>query len=270
MLSDISKSKLVENTTPAIEMKNVSKSFDELPVFQDVNLSILAGEFLCLLGPSGCGKSTLLRLIGGLLEATQGIISISDASPQEQRERFAFVFQSPRLVPWHDVLGNVTMAMHMRGSARDAHTRRHATEMLELVGLTDHITKYPFALSGGQRQRVAIARALAVDPEIILMDEPFSALDPNTRTHLRNEVLAIWKRTGKTIVFVTHDIDEALFLADRIVLLAGSPAEIKATAIHDEPRPRQVQSSPSCQRIRQLIEKQFDRTSSLSLQRQVA
>jgi NitT/TauT family transport system ATP-binding protein len=196
---------------------------------------------VCLLGPSGCGKSTALRLMGDLLAPTSGSITIRGEAPKKQWRLLAYVFQSPRLVPWRTTLGNVLLGLEMRHPRmRASEARDTALRQLELVGLANDAHKYPSMLSGGERQRTAIARALAVDPDIVLMDEPFSALDPNTRVRLRRELLDIWEATKKTIVFVTHDVDEALFLADRILLFSNKPSRITREMSIDEPRPRNL------------------------------
>ena len=168
------------------------------------------------------------------------------------------MFQSPRLVPWRTALGNVTLSRELRfgGNVDDA-ARRQAARLLELVGLERDGHKFPLMLSGGERQRVAIARALAVEPEIILMDEPLAALDINTRQRLRGKILEIWEQTGKTIIFVTHDVDDALTLADRVLVLSHKPARIVEIVSIDEPRPRRIDANGPLRGIRQTLEGQF-------------
>lgn len=208
-------------------------------IYDRLSFQVSRGEFVCLLGPSGCGKSTSLRVMGGLLPITAGSVQVMGQSPAQAWSRIAYVFQSPRLVSWRNAIENVTLGMELRfGAGRAASRRAKAVELLSLVGLADDTHKYPSMLSGGERQRVAIARALAVDPEIIFMDEPFSALDPTTRQKMRCEIEQIWRHTGKTIVFVTHDIDEALQLADRIILLTRKPTSVKEVFCLENARPR--------------------------------
>jgi NitT/TauT family transport system ATP-binding protein len=208
-------------------------------IFEDLSFAVRRGEFVCILGPSGCGKSTALRLIGDLLRADSGIIAVEGRDPRESWQHLAFVFQSPRLAPWRTALDNVMLGMELRGGDIDATgMRERATRALALVGLAQDSGKYPRMLSGGEKQRVAIARALAVEPQIILMDEPFSALDPNTRQRMRDELLVIWQQTQKTIVFVTHDVDEALTLADRVLLLSKKPTRVIEQIALTAPRPR--------------------------------
>lgn len=222
----------------------------ERAVLEGIDLEVREGEFLCILGPSGCGKSTSLRLIGGLLPAAGGTLSINGKTPREAWPEIAFVFQSPRLVPWRNAIGNVMLGEELRFGRRGRAERfDRARALLELVGLGRDAEKYPLMLSGGERQRVAIARALAVDPKIVLMDEPFSALDPNTRRRMRVEIERIWQSTGKTIVLVTHDIDEALVLADRVVLLSNKPTHVLETIELPFARPRRV-DDPSLATLR--------------------
>jgi NitT/TauT family transport system ATP-binding protein len=238
-----------------IRFDRVQLRFGAETIFEDISFSVARGEFVCILGPSGCGKSTSLRLIGDLLRADGGTIQVEGRDPRETWEHLAFVFQSPRLAPWRTAIDNVLLGMELRGVKLDRAQRQAEGERaLELVGLGKDANKYPRMLSGGERQRVAIARALAVGPQIILMDEPFSALDPNTRQRMRAEIISIWQKTGKTIVFVTHDVDEALFLADRILLLSKKPTRVIQSITVEEPRPRSLSDDPRlAQRRRELM-----------------
>jgi NitT/TauT family transport system ATP-binding protein len=222
-----------------IEASSVRLNFGTEEIYAGLDLAIAEGEFVCLLGPSGCGKSSSLRLISGLLAPSAGTITVRGKPPEAQRDLFAFVFQSPRLVPWRDALANVLLAAELRFGRIDRKAAEaNARELLSLVGLERDTAKSPAQMSGGERQRVAIARALMVDPQIVLMDEPFSALDPKTRAMLRQEIISIWQRSGKTILFVTHDIDEALQLADRIFVFSGKPSRVLEAVTVDESRPR--------------------------------
>jgi NitT/TauT family transport system ATP-binding protein len=237
---------------PIIRLDHVRLRLGAETIFQDLSLSIGRGEFVCILGPSGCGKSTALRLIGDLLRPDGGSITVEGRDPRETWEHLAFVFQSPRLAPWRTALDNVLLGMELRDGRLDREQMRaRAIEALDLVGLTNDADKYPRMLSGGEKQRVALARALAVEPQIILMDEPFSALDPNARQRLRAELVSIWQKTGKTIVFVTHDVDEALVLADRILLLSKKPTRVIETFTLDTPRPRSLDADVNLMRRRQ-------------------
>ena len=227
-------------------------------IYDSLDFTVRKGEFVCLLGPSGCGKSTALRIAGDLVPPDAGRVEVLGKAPKDAWQDIAFVFQSPRLVAWRNALSNVLLGAELRfGRAEGRKRAAKARDLLALVGLADSANKYPLMLSGGERQRVAIARALAVDPSIIMMDEPFSALDPNTRRRLRAEIVRIWQETGKTILFVTHDVDEALYLADRVVLLAGSPARARLDRRIDAAHPRArdaVASSDLAQDIHRALE----------------
>jgi NitT/TauT family transport system ATP-binding protein len=243
-------------TQPAdiIQFAGVTTRFGRDVVYGDLSFSVRQGEFLCLLGPSGCGKSTALRLIGGLLDPDAGRVAIGRQTPHEAWDRIAYVFQSPRLAPWRNARDNVALAIELRTpEIGKAERRERAQMLLARVGLARDAEKLPRMLSGGERQRVAIARALAVEPEIVLMDEPFSALDPNTREQLRAEITELWRQTGKTIVFVTHDVDEALVLADRIILFSAKPSRIVETIEVAEARPRTVGASPALRTLRERL-----------------
>ena len=227
--------------TAAIAFERVELSLGGERIYDGLDFTVEQGEFVCLLGPSGCGKSTSLRIIGDLLEPAGGRVLVNGKAPAASWSEIAFVFQSPRLAPWRTALANVLLGAELRFGKAEARRRaKKAQALLELVGLATSGAKYPLMLSGGERQRVAIARALAVDPSIVLMDEPFSALDPNTRRRMRVEIVRIWQETAKTILFVTHDIEEALVLADRIVLMSNKPTKVLETITIDATRPRNL------------------------------
>ena len=235
---------------PYIRFDRVNTAFQGASLYEELSFTVHREEFVCLLGPSGCGKSTALRLLGGLIPTSSGSISVGGKSPAVAWSEMAFVFQSPRLAPWRTALANVELGPLLRSGHLTEQDREKAKNLLGLVGLTKDAQKYPRMLSGGERQRVSIARALAVDPEIILMDEPFSALDPNTRQRLRSEIIDIKRRTRKTVIFVTHDVNEALILADRIVVFSDKPARIVAEIEPGVPYPRDVESHPVLKRQR--------------------
>ncbi|WP_073079642.1 ABC transporter ATP-binding protein [Sporobacter termitidis] len=228
-----------------ISIENLSVKFPDkdggepVAALRDVNLEIKQGEFISLVGPSGCGKTTLLRTIADLQQPSSGKISVRGLSPREVRlqKKYGIVFQSPVLYDWRTVRRNVCMPMELMGLPKKYRTAT-VTEMLELVGLYDFGKKYPHELSGGMQQRVNIARALAIKPEILLMDEPFSALDEFTKEKLHEDLLTIWSKTNKTILFVTHNISEAVFLADRVVVMSPHPGRISAVVDVNIPRPR--------------------------------
>lgn len=229
----------MRRSEPIIVFRDVEVALGGDRIYDKLGFDIRQGEFVCVLGPSGCGKSTLLRVIGGLLDVTAGVVTVNGRAPHQAWSDIAFVFQSPRLVPWRTAIGNVLLGSELRdGSGGRASRTTRAKDLLALVGLAKDAHKYPAMLSGGERQRVAIARALAVDPQIVLMDEPFSALDPNTRQRLRAEMERIWQTTGKTVIFVTHDVDEALQLADRIIVLSNKPTRVAEVVEVSAPRPR--------------------------------
>ncbi len=207
----------------------------------NVNLDIQKGEFVSLVGPSGCGKTTLLRTIADLQQPSSGLISVRGQSPREIRlqKKFGIVFQSPVLYDWRTARRNVCMPMELMGIPKKQRTET-VSEMLEMVNLLGFGHKYPHQLSGGMQQRVGIARALAIKPEILLMDEPFSALDEFTKEKLNEELLSIWSKAKKTVVFVTHNIAESVFLSDRVVVLSPHPGRVSAVVDIDLPRPRHL------------------------------
>jgi NitT/TauT family transport system ATP-binding protein len=206
---------------------------------QDVNLDIKKGEFVSLVGPSGCGKTTLLRVIADLVPATTGEVFISGLTPREARleKRFGIVFQNPVLMDWRTIRRNVCLPLELLRIPKPERTKK-VTEMLDLVGLQEFGHHYPRELSGGMQQRVGIARALAIDPRILLMDEPFSALDEFTKEKLHEDLLRIWRQTNKTVVFVTHNIQEAVFLSDRVIVFSPHPGRVTSVVNITIPRPR--------------------------------
>ena len=206
----------------------------------DVNLDVLEGEFVSVVGPTGCGKSTLLNVAAGLRAPTRGSVTVFGETLQGINARAGYLFQSEALMPWRTALQNVTAGLEFRGSAAEE-ARARADDWLERVGLAAHGHKYPHELSGGMRKRVALAQTLILDPKILLMDEPFSALDVQTRSLMENELLNLWAQDRKSVVFVTHDLEEAISLSDRVVVMSAGPASrlIGEFAI-DLPRPRDV------------------------------
>jgi NitT/TauT family transport system ATP-binding protein len=238
---------------------DASAAFGRESVFEGLRFDVHRGEFLCILGPSGCGKSTALRMIGGLLPASAGRVTVGGEDAALAWRRIAFVFQAPRLVGWRNARDNVALAMELRDPSIPKATRLERSDaLLQRVGLARDAHKFPAMLSGGERQRVAIARALSVDPEIVLMDEPFSALDVNTRRRLRLELVELWRATGKTIIFVTHDIEEALTLADRILVFSAKPTNIMNEITIVEGRPRDLEASAVLAAHRALLISAFD------------
>jgi NitT/TauT family transport system ATP-binding protein len=211
----------------------------QLEALDSVSFEVAPQEFLCLVGPSGCGKSTLLRLMAGLLQPTQGQVRLDGQPLTGPRRQVGIVFQKANLMPWRSVRDNVVLPLELAGVPRSEALRR-ADALIELVGLAGFERTRPCDLSGGMEQRVAIARALVHDPEILLLDEPFGALDAMTRERMSTELLRIWEASRKTVVMVTHSIQEAVFLADRVLVLGPRPGRIRATFDIPVPRPRDV------------------------------
>ncbi|MFF5494409.1 ABC transporter ATP-binding protein [Streptomyces aquilus] len=234
----------------ALQVRGAGITFGDFRAVQGIDLDIAAGEFLCLLGPSGCGKSTLLSAMAGFIQVSEGTLTADGAPISGPDPELGMVFQSSEaLFDWMTVQQNVTFGPRMRGRSR-AEQNRVADEFLGLVGLRHCADRYPGQLSGGMRQRVQIARVLANEPGVVLMDEPFGALDAQTRQVLQQETARIWRASGCTVVFVTHDIDEAILLADRVaVMTAGPAASIKSLYTVDLPRPRD-ESDPAALRLR--------------------
>src|SRR3954447_16042658 len=214
-----------------IDIRKLSLTFQtaDAPVqaLSDIDLQVNAGEFVSLIGPSGCGKTTLMRIVADLEQPTGGVVLVNGMTPQEARRKraYGYVFQAPALYPWRNVLGNVTLPHEIFGLSKDEREQK-AKRYLELVGLSGFEKKFPWQLSGGMQQRVSIARALSFDPAILLMDEPFGALDEITRDRMNEELLSIWRKTRKTVIFVTHSIDEAVLLSTRIVVMSARPGRI--------------------------------------------
>jgi NitT/TauT family transport system ATP-binding protein len=233
-------------------VRNEAGRPENVAVLRDFDLDIRDGELLSILGPSGCGKSTFLSILAGLTDRTGGNIAIDGKPLQGINPAQGVVFQGYALFPWRTVLENIEVGLEIRGVPR-AERRRIAGEYLELVGLTGFGPRFPHEISGGMKQRVAIARALAYKPEVLLMDEPFAALDAQTREILQGELLRIWEQTRKTIVFITHSIDEAIFLSDRIAIMTRRPGTVKAILDVPLPRPRapEVRNSEAFVRLRQ-------------------
>ena len=221
----------------------------------DVSFSVADGEFVCLVGPSGCGKTTLFRVVAGLTEATDGRVLLDGTEVTAPTTDMGVVFQEYHLFPWLTVEENVGFGLE-RSDRPAAERDRRVDEMLDLVGLTEFRDAYPKSLSGGMKQRVAIARALAVDPDLLLMDEPFGAVDAQTREMLQRELLDVWASTGKTVLFVTHDVAEAVTLADRVVVMAAEPGRVREVVDVDVERPRERGDAAFAEyvgRVRELI-----------------
>ena len=233
---------------------------------REVNLAVKQGEFISIIGPSGCGKSTLLRLIADLIQPTEGVIKVNGKSPHQARldRDYGMVFQAPTLYDWRTVQKNVELPLEVM-QAKDGKRHDRARAMLDMVGLGDFAKHYPWQLSGGMQQRVSIARALVFDPTLILMDEPFGALDEFTRERMNLELLDIWAATHKTVIFVTHSISEAVFLSNRVVVMTPRPGKIAAVVDIDLPYPRTFDTRESEQffdlvtQVRETLREEFTR-----------
>ena len=218
---------------------------NEIEVLNGVDLSIRKGEFITLVGPSGCGKSVLLDIIGGLTNLTSGKVYHDEKSIEGPNAKTGYVFQQYALFPWRNALSNIEFGLETKNISKEERTKI-ATKLLSLFGLSGFGDRFPYQLSGGMQQRVAIARALATNPDVLLMDEPYAALDAQTREILQDELLRIWEETHTTVIFVTHSIDEAVYLADRVAVFTARPGVIKQVVDIDLPRPRNsnIRSSP--------------------------
>lgn len=243
-----------------IRAESVTKRFsqneaEEVTALNGVDLTICGGEFVSLIGPSGCGKSTLLRLIAGLISADEGAIYLDGTQIQKPSSERGLVFQDPNLFPWLNVFDNVAFGLRLRGQYRKSKTK--VDEFLELVGLSDFKKSFPHQLSGGMAQRAALARALINTPKVLLLDEPLGALDAFTRMNMQDELLNIWREQGATMVMVTHDVDEAIYLSDRIIVMSPRPAKIEKSIDVSLFRPR-ARSSPEFLSLRAEILKILD------------
>jgi NitT/TauT family transport system ATP-binding protein len=229
---------------PIIEVNRLGKDFGagraHVRALADVSFAVEEGRFVTLVGPSGCGKSTLLQILAGLIAATSGEARIDgERIRAPMPNKIGMVFQDPTLLPWKTALANVEFPLDLRGIDRAAR-RKRCLALLDLVGLREFADNYPHELSGGMRQRVAIARGLAQDPRLILMDEPFAALDEQTRTRMGHDLLEIWERTRKTVFFITHSLAEAIYLSDTVLVMSPRPGRIIDTIAIDFPRPRDI------------------------------
>jgi NitT/TauT family transport system ATP-binding protein len=225
----------------SIEARNLSKTYESrdggVIALQDVSLTVSDSEFVSILGPSGCGKSTLLRILDGLTSADSGQVLMDGKPVERPTQERGFVFQSFNLFPWRTVRGNIEFGMEIKGAPK-SERQSVSQRLVELVGLTGFDRKYPHELSGGMQQRVGIARALAIDPAVLLMDEPFGALDAQTREDMQDELLRIWAAARKTVLFVTHSIEEAIYLSDRVMIMTPRPGRMLAVLDVPFERPR--------------------------------
>lgn len=264
-MDDSPKLKVYENE-PAVRIENVSKTYttqqgEEVVALKDINLTIDRGDFICVVGPSGCGKTTLLNMLAGYEKPTKGWVQANAKQIDGPDPQRGVVFQKPTLYPWLTVKGNVEFGLRMQGKPKKERSEI-ADRFLELVGLADAGARRPYELSGGMQQRCQIARVLATDPALIMMDEPYGALDALTRENLQNELLRIWRERKKTVFFITHSVDEAVFLATRVIVMSKHPGTVVmdvpvdiASTLPDgvEPTPENIRSAPEFVRLCTMI-----------------
>jgi NitT/TauT family transport system ATP-binding protein len=251
---------------PAVELSGVTMSYGgSVLALADIDLRLVEGEFLAVVGPSGCGKSTLLKLISGLEKPSRGVVRVRDQDVVSTPPGIGFMFQRDALLPWATVRQNIAVGLECRGTPQESRQAR-VEELLALLGLTRFGDAYPRTLSGGMRQRVALGRILAYAPDIYLMDEPFGALDAQTKLLMGQELLTIWSRFRKGIIFVTHDIEEAVSLADRVIVMSGRPGRVKSEYAIDLDRPRDSRSVRKQARFHEFVEAIWNDIMSESLQ----
>lgn len=227
----------MKNGTPILEVRNLSKEYSDFTAIDNAGFEVYRHEFVSIIGPSGCGKSTLLEMIAGLVPRSSGEVFIKGVAVKDGHASIGIIFQQESIFPWRTTLENMEFGLQMQGASKDER-RKKSLEMVELMGLGGFEDRYPDQLSGGMKQRVAIGRALVMDPEILLMDEPFGALDEQTRIILGEELLRIQQQIGQTILFVTHNINEAVQLSDSVIVMTARPGKIKAIVEIDLERPR--------------------------------
>lgn len=234
-----------------LSIRNLKKEFNGTLAIENVSFEVDDGEFMCIVGPSGCGKTTILRLVAGLEPPTGGEIYLDGKPVTSPGAELGFVFQEYALFPWRDVKGNVEFGLEIRGMEKHERSRI-AQKYIDTVGLTGFEKYYPKELSGGMKQRVGIARAFANEPQLLLMDEPFGSLDAQTRNLMQGELLKIWEREHRTVLFVTHSVDEAVYLADRIIVMSARPGNVKEIFEVGLPRPR-IRTGADANRIRDMV-----------------
>lgn len=239
-----------------IRLENVTKCYENgdnrtEPVLSDVCLTVPARQFICILGPSGCGKTTLLNLVAGFIKPSKGRVLFKNEPIRKPGRERGVVFQEPNLFPWLTVRKNVEFALRMKGVALQL-LAETARTYLDLVGMADHQDVFPHMLSGGMRQRVAISRALSLEPAVLLMDEPFSSLDANAREHLQDTLIKIWEHRQRTLIYITHSVEEAAYLADRVIVMGPAPENVKRDISLELPRPRKRSSGEMQETIKTL------------------
>ena len=243
---------LEEQETPVkIRVNNLTKSFGNLTVLNDINFTIKKGELLAIVGPTGCGKTTFLNCLSKLMPTTKGEILIDGEVANPRKHNISYVFQEPTCLPWRTVRENVAYGMEIKGVGK-AEREERANKIMELVGLSSCADLYPNQVSASMMQRIAVSRAFAVNPDLLLMDEPYGQLDVKLRYYLEDELVKLWRTLGSTVLFVTHNIEEAVYVAERILVLTNKPTSIKQEVIVDLPRPRDL-IDPKFVEIRKLV-----------------
>lgn len=231
-----------------VSVKNLTKSFGDLLVLDDISFDVKQGEFLCIVGPTGCGKTTFLNSLTKLYDIDKGTITLNGEAIDPKKQNIAYIFQEYSTMEWLTVEENIGYGLRIKHVPKEESAKRVA-EVMEIVGLTKYAKYYPRQLSASMLQRVVIARAFAVEPELLLMDEPYGQLDLQLKYHLEDELLNLWRKTGSTVIFITHNIEEAVYLSDRVLVLTNKPTKIKCSLDNDLPRPRKV-SDPDFIKLR--------------------
>ena len=238
-----------------IQVKNLTKNFGELQVLNNISFNVKKGEFICVVGPTGCGKTTFLNLLTRLIQPTSGEILIDNEPADPKKHNISFAFQEPSAIPWLTVEDNIMFGMKLKKMPTDEIHRR-TEEILALLGLTEFRKQFPHQLSTSSEQRIVIGRSFAMYPDLLLMDEPYGQMDIKMRYYLEDEVIKLWKKFGSTVLFITHNIEEAVYLADRIIILTNKPATIKEELYIDLPRPRDF-TNPKFVELRKYVTEQI-------------
>lgn len=234
-----------------VEVRNLTKSFKDLLVLDDISFNVDKGEFLCIVGPTGCGKTTFLNSLTKLYDIDSGSITIKGEDIDPTKNDIAYIFQEYSTMEWLTVEQNIMYGLKIKRASRDIIEKR-TEQVMKLVGLTKYRNYYPRQISASMLQRVVIARAFAVEPELLLMDEPYGQLDLQLKYHLEDELINLWQKTGTTVIFITHNIEEAIYLSDRILVLTNKPSKIKKSIINDLPRPRKI-TDPEFIKLRNVV-----------------